>query len=978
MRRVGVVAVVAALGLASSSPAVASSGATITVNSVAGTLGAGPGGQCTLRDALVVADAAGNPALTNNTTEPGGAGAATDCTGQVSGSGSPYTIELASDQTYTLSAVDNYWFGPDGFPPISDTVTIEGNGSTLERSSAGGPPDFRFFYISGGLSGIPTGDLTLEDLELSGGVAQGGGSEEGGGGAGMGGAIFDQGALSLERDTLDGNSAAGGALAAGFAYGGAGIGASATASTGDGTGFGGAAPGADGGAGAPASPTSTAGGGGGGFRSSDPGSGANGGGAGGFGGAGGSTAGDPDGSPGGAGGDGGGSGGVADGATSSCTGGDFGAGGEDDSPCAPAAGGGGGGVGGGGARAPGGGGGGGFGGGGGPSGGDGAGGAGGFGGGGGEGVLPGPGGFGGGAGAAMANLGGGGAGMGGAVFSLFGQVTIDDSTLANNVATGGTVSTSGDGLGGAMFNVDGSVSLSFSTIASNTATGGSPAGGGIYSLGYGNTITSGGATAANVSLTSSILHGNTGVSGGEDDLSLNDVNGNHDNLSSADLGGTGTNFISAVHTAGGAITVGNAKAANPDLGPLGLNGGSLKTMKPASNSPALGLVHVCDATDELGAPRPTIGCDSGAYEETPALIPTVSTTAATGVTVTDATLNGSVNPRSDQTTYQFELSTGPSFSSFSSLPVPPGDAGQGTTPVTVSVPAGGLTPATTYYYRLVATDNAGTATSTPATELATPPAGKPANTTRPAITGKLHAGDTLTCAPGTWSNTPGSYTYQWSRDGTPIAGATGSTYRIVSLDEGEKLTCTVTAKNSLGASGPVTSAAVSVPVPHVAKCPAATGRLHGTKLGLLELGDTRHQAEKADGHSSSRGKQYEQFFCLTPRGERVGYASPKLLKTLSPRERRQYAGRVIWISTSSAHYSVRGVRPGATVAAAGRKLKLSKVFVIGKNDWYLAPAGSATAVLKVRHGVVEEIGIGERSLTSGGRGAERAFLTSFE
>jgi hypothetical protein len=576
------------------------------------------------------------------------------------------------------------------------------------------------------------------------------------------------------------------------------------------------------------------------------------------------------------------------------------------------------------------------------------------------------------------NKGGGGAGMGGAVFSLFGQVNIDDSTLANNTATGGTIDTSGDGLGGAIFNVDGSVSLSFSTIASNTASGGSPAGGGIYNLGYGNTIASGGATAATVSLTNSIVHGNTGVSGGEDDLSENDVNGNHDNLSSADLGGTGTNFVGGLHTAGGAIFLGNSKAANPDLGPLQLNGGSLKTMKPAANSPALGLVQACDATDELGAPRPTTGCDSGAYEETPALIPTVSTSAATGVTATAATLNGSVNPRSDQTTYQFELSTGSSFSTFTSLPTSAGNAGQGTTPVAESVSATGLRSSTTYYYRMVATDNAGTATSSPVTEFTTAPAGKPTDTAPPAIGGTPKAGDTLTCSPGSWSNQPTSYAYVWSRNGTPIVGATSATYKVVALDEGTTLTCAVTAANSLGVGAPASSHGVSVPVPHVAKCPAASGRLHGTTLGLLKLGDTRKQAERAYRHSSSRGKQYEEFFCLTPQGVRVGYASPKLLKTLPARERGKLAGHVIWISTSSAYYNVNGVRPGATVSAASKKLTLSKVFVIGKNDWYLAPAGSATAVLKVRHGVVEEIGIGERSLTSGGRGAERAFLTSFE
>src|ERR1039458_9244293 len=56
--------------------------------------------------------------------------------------------------TYTLNRVDDYWFGPDGLPPISAKVTIEGNSATITRSNATGTPRFRFFYVSGGLSGM--------------------------------------------------------------------------------------------------------------------------------------------------------------------------------------------------------------------------------------------------------------------------------------------------------------------------------------------------------------------------------------------------------------------------------------------------------------------------------------------------------------------------------------------------------------------------------------------------------------------------------------------------------------------------------------------------------------------------------------------------------------------------------------------------------------------------------------------------------
>jgi isoquinoline 1-oxidoreductase alpha subunit len=159
-------------------------------------------------------------------------------------------------------------------------------------------------------------------------------------------------------------------------------------------------------------------------------------------------------------------------------------------------------------------------------------------------------------------------------------------------------------------------------------------------------------------------------------------------------------------------------------------------------------------------------------------------------------------------------------------------------------------------------------------------------------------------------------------------------------------------------------------------CPAATGKLSGETLGLVKLGMTRKQARNAYKHSSNRHKNYEDFFCLTPGGVRVGYASHVLLETLPAHERGKLAGRVVWASTSNPFYEVHGVRPGATVAFAHKHLKLTGPFFIGLNHWYLAPNGTSTAVLKVRKNKVEEIGIAMKSLTQG-HTAERTFLRSF-
>jgi isoquinoline 1-oxidoreductase alpha subunit len=160
-------------------------------------------------------------------------------------------------------------------------------------------------------------------------------------------------------------------------------------------------------------------------------------------------------------------------------------------------------------------------------------------------------------------------------------------------------------------------------------------------------------------------------------------------------------------------------------------------------------------------------------------------------------------------------------------------------------------------------------------------------------------------------------------------------------------------------------------------CPTATGKLSGDTLGLVRLGMTRAQADHAYPHSSkNRRNHHEDYFCLSPAGVRVGYASPELLKTLTAHERKKVEGRVIWASTSNSFYDVHGVRPGTTLAVARKHLKLTGPHHVGLNHFYLAPNGPSTAVLKVQRGKVGEIGIGEKSLTHGHH-AQIAFLKSF-
>ncbi len=581
-------------------------------------------------------------ACSGTTGDPGSLVTAID---NANSGGGPSTVQLGTGCTYTLRAVDNNWYGPNGLPAIASDITIVGNGATITRAASA--PDFRFFFVGANIADPATpnyvspgpGELTLEDLTLSGGWAKGGSSDLGGGGAGMGGAIFSQGTVSIEASTLTGNTAQGGQsgdTAAG--NGGGGIGTSSDGQTGGGFGAGtfGGASGGNGTNSNDVRPDFIVGdGGGAGFALAEdggPATGSPGGGGGGpltgMGGAGGASV-DV---PGGAGGDGGGGGGAGDGEA----GGGFGFGG------------GGGGVGGGGGATstttaeeygPGGSGGG-FGGGGGygvttvtdPAG---NGGDGGFGGGGGGGS--GLGGFGGGNGTGGANpAGGGGAGMGGAIFNMEGQLSITNSTLTGNQAIAGAdnVPVHASALGGAVFNLNGTFTAVASTLAANTATDGAA----IFNLAYDAAT----ARTAQTRLQDTIVA--NGAGGGADLVSDKPitVSGGTNNpgatanadLSQFDLvdrfAARGAVVrLGHVYGEGGTIS-GTPLTAGPMLGPLQDNGGPTETMALLPGSPAIDAGDSFGlSTDQRGEPRPVDfpgiantaggdGADIGAFEVQPA------------------------------------------------------------------------------------------------------------------------------------------------------------------------------------------------------------------------------------------------------------------------------------------------------------------------------------------------------------------------
>jgi hypothetical protein len=136
------------------------------------------GGNCTLVDAITAA---------NNDAPTGGCPA---------GSGAD-TIVLPPGSTQAVAVVNNIYNGPNGLPLIASEITIQGQRSTIQREN--GAPEFRLFEVAN------TGDLTLQDTTVTGGVTAG----NLGSAILIGGGIRNNGILTLLNCTISGNSVGG-------------------------------------------------------------------------------------------------------------------------------------------------------------------------------------------------------------------------------------------------------------------------------------------------------------------------------------------------------------------------------------------------------------------------------------------------------------------------------------------------------------------------------------------------------------------------------------------------------------------------------------------------------------------------------------------------------------------------------------------------------------------------------------------------
>lgn len=146
--------------------------------------------------------------------------------------------------------------------------------------------------------------------------------------------------------------------------------------------------------------------------------------------------------------------------------------------------------------------------------------------------------------------------------------------------------------------------------------------------------------------------------------------------------------------------------------------------------------------------------------------PAVVSSAATAVTSTTATLNGTVNPDGLATTYTFDGGTDTSYGN--QQPSPQASVGSGTSPVAESTNLTGLSPSTTYHVRIEATNADGTTDGSDVTFTTSASGGggcTSAPTGTPSVSAVTSGGNTLTVS---WGAISGATSYE-----VDVTGPTG-------------------------------------------------------------------------------------------------------------------------------------------------------------------------------------------------------------
>lgn len=550
-------------------------------------------------------------------------------------------------------------------------------------------------------------------------------------------------------------------------------------------------------------------------------------------------------------------------------------------------------------------------------------------------------------------------GSGGAVFMqslVDGTLVVTGSSFVSNIAS--NVGTSGGGFGGAIMfqpNNNGTMTVTNSTFDSNTAQSGTHSQGGFGGGVMFEPGAVGSLTIAGSTFSSNVAAGAT--------------------VPPTSQGGFGGGMMFQPGAAGSALSITNSTfTGNSAGGPSGFGGGIM--YQPGTGSSAT-LTQVTIAGNSATNSGSAGGLD---IEDSPMTIQnsivsgnTVGSTASNCATSSGGSLALAGHNIELGSTCGFDINANPNLGALANNGGPTQTMAllAGSPAIDAASPT--FCPATDQR-GVLRPDQPGTACDIGAYEFVSPqpppPPSPPVNTGRPVVSGTPEPGHKLACSTGAWTGNPTGFVFRWNRGSTAITGANAATYVVQILDEAQQLSCTVTASNA-GGSAASTSASVLVALPGTLNCPKPNGRLSGTHLGPLALGLTRKHAEHMLRRRLAHTKGMDDFCLYAGWGIRVEYPSSKLLHRLSARDRHRISDRVVLALSSNPFYTFGGIGPGATLAAAQHKMRLGKKLHLGPNDWYFASGKQANLVLKVRNGIVYELGIADKRLSTGKQGELR-------
>ncbi|CAL8968868.1 hypothetical protein PROP_00397 [Propionicimonas sp. T2.31MG-18] len=218
----------------------------------------------------------------------------------------------------------------------------------------------------------------------------------------------------------------------------------------------------------------------------------------------------------------------------------------------------------------------------------------------------------------------------------------------------------------------------------------------------------------------------------------------------------------------------------------------------------------------------------------------------------------------------------------------------------------------------------------------------------PRITGTPRVGETLTAAPGTWSEpTPTELTYQWRRSGVAIPLATGEGYTLGAADLGKRISVTVTAGApntdavtvESARTGAVASGLLVAPTPTIAGS-LAVGQTLSAQAGSWTSGASLSFRWLRDGSPIKRATGTDYTLSSADAGRKIsvrvtgtlpGYTTAVKTSAKSRRVMRAgtpriagvlavgttlSAGRGTW--TSHVSFSYQWLRDGVEIAGATR------------------------------------------------------------